>query len=86
MLERSLFEYLIVAIYVVGCVIGTIATPRTEAEAEAVFCEETRPLGLWGAARQRLESSEALIGTEDRWDLPSTFVALAGFSRRREAL
>lgn len=62
------------------CMIATFATSPTEAQVVADFYHITRPFGFWDRARRLVPADEvASIRSENRWDLLSGGVGLAGF-------
>jgi solute:Na+ symporter, SSS family len=64
----------------VASVVATYATAPSPPEAVTAFYKKTRPLGFWNVARAQLDPGEvASIRSENRWDVASCFVALAGF-------
>jgi Na+/proline symporter len=68
------------SISLLACVLGTYLTAPTSAGVVVEFYRKTRPFGIWPRARREIQASEvASIRTENRWDLLSAFVALAGF-------
>lgn len=70
----------IASVSLAASVIATYATAPSSPEAVTTFYERTRPLGSWSVARSRLDSGTvASIVAENRRDLLSTVVALAGF-------
>jgi Na+/proline symporter len=60
-----------------GCILGTLATARTDPEVLQHFYRRTRPFGFWHAVRRQLDPDDRVkINAENRKDILVLLIAL----------